>query len=170
MKSIAPFFIIALSVGFYFLYISPNLLEINDLKMQRDQYLDVLDKTKELKVSRDAALADYNNISIDDINRLNKIVPKEFNAVFFANDLSAMASRHGLIIKKFDVAKSVSDSIDPSLVSDSKSFYKTNTISLDLSGGYEQFVQFLKDLEVSLQLSDVGKLSIKSGASQKSEA
>jgi Tfp pilus assembly protein PilO len=162
MKTLIPLLVIALSVTSYFLYISPMMLEIDDLKLQRDQYLNVLDKVKELKDQRDAALAVYNNISLDDLNRLNKIVPATFDSVKFANDVSAMAQRHGVFIKDF---KTNTVATDPGAEVVPGS-YKTNVVTVTFNGRFEQFIEFLRDLESSLQLVDVGEMKIISSAGQ----
>ena len=168
MKAITPFIIIAICVGAYFLYISPALGEVDILKAKRMEYTNILEKANELKEERDKALAAYNNISEDDLARLNKIIPHQFDPVLFANDLNALASRYGMTIKnlKADTLKpETSETTDAPVESP---LYRTTTVSFKLTGQYEQFIKFLQDIESSLQLIDVTSLSIKPIGGEKS--
>ena len=149
----------------YFMYIKPTLAEISTLSEKKTEYLNVLLKSKELKARRDVALSAYNNISADDIDKLSKIVPVKFDSVLFANDLNSIASRYGMFIKdlKIDQTKTEGRSLE-NVQTDGKT-YKTITVFFWLSGQYEQFVRFLKDIESSLRLLDVSNLTISANVS-----
>ena len=168
MKAITPFLIIGICVGMYFIYIEPNFADIEVLRQKRDEYVNVLEKTKEIKTQRDVATASYNSISIDDIDKLNKMIPAKFDSVVFANDINTIGSKYGLTIEslKVNAPKTQARDVEESAkVKDN--IYKTVTVTFTTRGQYEQFVKFLMDLESSLQLVDVGILSIKSGTGQK---
>ena len=162
MKALVPFLIIALCVGAYFLYISPTLPEIDVLKVKKAQYTDILEKAKELKDMRDAALTEYNNISEDNLARLNKIIPKKFNSTLFANDVNAIASKHGMSVSWLKVENSGPEAHNGENTDTSQGeVYKTISASFKVSGQYEKFIDFIKDLETNLELVDVVSLSVK---------
>ncbi|KKR45028.1 MAG: hypothetical protein UT81_C0024G0004 [Parcubacteria group bacterium GW2011_GWA2_40_14] len=48
MKNLAPFIIIAISLGMYFLYVSPTMADIRLLSAKKSEYTNVLLKSKEL--------------------------------------------------------------------------------------------------------------------------
>src|SRR5258708_4312003 len=101
MKLTLPITLIVISLGMYFLYISPTVAEIKALNLKKAEYNTALVSASELKAKRDQVLIDYNNISSGDIDRLNKIIPEQFNSVLFANDLNTVASSYGLLVKDF---------------------------------------------------------------------
>ena len=79
MKSFLPFIIIAVCVAMYFMYISPTWAKDQTLMAQKAEYTNVLDKIKELTAERDKAIAEYNSISPEDIDKLNKLIPAKFD-------------------------------------------------------------------------------------------
>ncbi len=162
-----PFIIIALCVGMYFLYISPMLGDIDERRGKLAEYRSALEQTKELKIQRDAAISAYNNIGETDIARLNKIIPEKFEGVLFVNDINAIASRNGIKMSEFKTNETQTPSRNTSTVETNGKSYKVVTVSLKLTGQYDQFIKFLKEIESSLQLIDVNTLSIASGKVQK---
>ncbi len=162
MKALTPFIVIAICIGMYFIYISPTVADIQSLSAEKANYDTVLQESKDLTIQRDTLLAKYNNISADDISKLEKVVPDTFDAVLFANDVNALASQHGLTIKdmKFDTANSGGTSGTTGVVSAApKEKYHTTAVTFALSGQYSQFAGFLADLESSLRLMDVVSIS-----------
>ena len=161
MKSLIPFIVVAVSVGAYFMYINPAFREINILREKMTEYTDVLEKSKELKNKRDSVLSAYNNISEEDITRLNKIIPETFDTVLLANDINDIASRYGLSVK--DIRVNTPDSGSRVVLAEPMNkLYKTTAVTFGLNGQYEQFVKFMKDIESSLRLLDVRSLTVKS--------
>ena len=152
----------------YFFYIDPSFSEVKQLSLKKSGYNTVLEKSKELAIKRDSVLADYNSISQTDINRLDKIIPNEFNAVLFANDVSTLASGYGITVKDFKINEPKTEVRDVIINQPKNEGFKTITVSFRLSGGYSQFVRFLSDLESSLRLVDVTSLSVKPNSSQAS--
>lgn len=169
MKAFLPFIVIGICVGIYFLYINPTISDISMLSVKKTEYESVLEKAKELKVKRDAAGNAYNNIPAEDISRLDKVIPNTFDSVLLANDINTMASKYAVVLKDFKTNESITGDAHDITETDQNNNnpYKTITITMRLVGQYEQFLLFLKDVELNLRLIDVGTLSIKPPASQK---
>jgi Tfp pilus assembly protein PilO len=166
MKLFTPIFIIAVCLGAYLFYISPTYSNIQILSTQKDNYTQVLSKAKEVASKRDDILASYNAISPDDLSRLAKIVPINFDPVTFVLHLNAIASKYGLTIASMQIIGQ--DSNGQQVVSAAApSLYQTQSVTFSVIGQYGPFVNFLKDLESGLYLVDVKELSIKSGQSSK---
>ena len=161
MKSYISILIIALSIGMYFLYIKPMSIEIRGLNAKKDEYQNVLDRVKEIKDKRDAILLEYNSISSEELERLNKIIPDEVDSALMSNDINFLATQNSLKLKEFKLSENNSDSREE-IITDTGSVYKTRVLSMRLSGSYAGFQAFLRDLESSLRLVDISSLSIKS--------
>jgi Tfp pilus assembly protein PilO len=166
MKSILSITVIAICVGMYFMYIKPLTVEIKTKIAEKSEYTKVLTRVKQIKEKREAVLADYNSISPDEIDRLNKIIPEKVEAVPMLNNLSAIGERYGVLIKDFKVAETDPASHDVTGAS-SIGGHKTTAITIHLTGSYEQFLNFLEDVEYSLSLIDVTSLNIIPGALSK---
>ena len=157
MKAAIPFLIICLCVGVYFLYISPIETEIKSLIIKRDQYYDVLTKSKEIKDRRDAILKQYDSISSGDCTKLDKIIPPKWSPMIFINDINGIAGKDGVIVKDFRAgAEQTADRGTAAA-----ELYKTNTASFTVIAPYGQFKKFLTDMESSLSLMDITGLSVK---------
>ena len=151
---------IIVCIAAYFTYIKPTLSEVGALREQKSRYMDILDKAKEIKTKRDIIMSAYNSISQDDLDRLSKVIPKKFDAVFFGNDLSSMTSKYGLNVIDLKVSQNEATR-DVNNSTNENNQYKTYFVTFRVSGSYEQFIKFMKDLESSLELVDVVNLSVK---------
>lgn len=160
LKSLLPFFVIGLSIGLYFIYISPTWIEIGALKAKKAEYATVLEQSKEIKDKRDNLVASYGSISEADIEKLNKIIPTKFNVILLANDLNFLAGKNSVAIKDFKNNDQTPAGIDG--IDDSGSvIYKSHNVSISVTGDFPQFMQFIRDIESSLQLMDVTNINIK---------
>ena len=170
MKNLTPFIIIAISLGMYFLYVSPTMADIRLLSAKKSEYTNVLLKSKELAQKRDSMLSAYNSIREEDESRLSKVIPTTFDQVRLVNDINAMANRYGMKVLDFKVEESKAE-IRSDIISQSKEeLYKTIAVTFTTNGQYIEFIRFLRDLESSLRLIDVGSLSIKTDGGKSSGA
>lgn len=161
LKSLLPFLVIGLSIGLYFVYIGPTWTEISTLQAKKAQYATVLERSKDIKEKRDNLVAAYGSISEADIAKLNKIIPAKFNAILLANDLNFIATKNSVVIKDFKNNDQTPGGIDGTDESGNV-VYRSHNISVSVTGDFPQFMQFIKDIESSLQLMDITNISIKS--------
>ncbi len=156
MKSIVPAFLIAVSIGLYYLYINPHYATVQNLKTESGQYQLALDKAHELENQRDVLLTKYNNFSQDDITRLNRILPDKVNTVKLVTDIDAIAKQYGIAIRSVSVSQTVTDNSQTIQVgAGPERAYNTTTIAFKFSSTYPNLVSYLKDLEKSLQMIDI---------------
>lgn len=160
MKLITPLAVIAVCIGMYFLYITPAAIEMNALSRKKVEYFDVLEKAKELTEKRDALSASYNNISTGDIERLNKILPKNFDPVLLANNLNTVSAQNRLTFLDFKIVNANLDDRQTVVDPGNALPYKVTVISFKLIGQYTDFLKFIDGLEKSLRLFDVVGLTI----------
>lgn len=160
MKSLMPIIVILISVGLYFLHISPRYAEVQTLKLQQAEYVDALSRVKELGVTRDTLLAQYNTISQDNLARLTRIAPDSVNTVKLAADIDSVAGKYGITIRNIVAAQQVIDSAQVvGQGSNAPKPYQTTTIGFRFSASYPNLVSFLKDLEKSLEIIDIKSVS-----------
>ena len=165
MKLFTPFIIIAICVATYFIYIGPTYSTVQNLIAQKNSYDQVLQTAKDVASKRDQVVASYNAISPDNLSRLAKIVPINFNSVTFVNHLNTIASKHGLVVSGMQIVEQ--DPNSQQVVAPSATSYKTKSVIFSVKGPYPAFTTFLKDLESDLHLVDVNGLSIKRDSTDK---
>lgn len=168
MKFFAPIIVVVVAVGMYFFYIDTALPEVQALREKKSKYDEVMQKAVALGVLRDGILKEYSSVSSDDSDRLNKLIPEKFNAVLFANDINTMIVNNGLSVKDFKTNPQRTE--DRSLMNGDEQnvSYLTNIVTFKVIGDYDKFMKFLKEIESSLRLIDVVKLSIKNTGGTKS--
>lgn len=156
MKNILSIIFIALAVGTYFVYISPQYEKIKILRVEEGQYLEAQANAAELKDVYDRLATDFNNLPQSDLDRLNAFLPDSFDSTRFAMDVDAVASRYGVTLTEVQASQQVSKLQKPGEVS---SPVQSNIVSIKFKASYQSAVQFMKDLESSLHLIDITRVS-----------
>jgi Tfp pilus assembly protein PilO len=147
--------------GGYFFYIDPAYTEVKDLMAKKDQYTDILNKTKQIKQRRDALNSSYQSISEENRDRLNKMIPAEFNQILFLNDVTTLAKKQGVTLQDVTINGVQTEQAGSAIIiGQAQKPYKTITVTFKVKATYPQFKQFLKSVESSLRLMDVINLSV----------
>ncbi len=169
-RNATPLILIVLSLGIYFTFTRLQIEQSKTIGMVNDQYKKAIEDSKTLIIKRDSILATYNKISPEDQLRLGKMVPDNVDNVRLVIDVNGVASRHGISIKNVKTSTTkdqVSSSNNPNnpgatnVAGPGGNDYDTVTLSFDTTGGYRVFQDFLKDLESSLRILEISKISLK---------
>lgn len=163
-KNATGLILIVLAIGTYFTFTRLKIDEIKVIKGVNDEYQQALTNSERLVKDRDAVLAVYNQIPPDDQERLEKIIPDNVDNVRLIIDVNGIAARHGLAIKNVKTTTPKSSSGDTGGVQ-SNSVYNTVTLNFDISADYRTFQAFLKDLEASLRILEISRISLKANES-----
>lgn len=150
----------------YFYYIKPELVVVNNKRVEYSKYKSAINEIKEVTALRDDLASKYESIPADDLNKLDKIIPEKFDPVIFANEINTLTSKYSLKVTGLRIEYQVNDEggvNDNTEIGDIT--YRTITSSFSVSGDYNTLFTFLKELESSLRLLDVTGLLVKSGVS-----
>lgn len=160
MKSVIPFIIMALCISSYFFYVKPTMGVIAQKQAKLDEYNTVINKVKEIKVKREELETRYQNITEEDLNKLDKMIPAQFVSEYFVNDLNSVSSRYGMKISEMNITVPMNEEGTQDDTQAATEKLKVITAKFTLSGRFDQLLSFLKDLESSLRIIDVVNLSI----------
>ncbi|MCH7529729.1 type 4a pilus biogenesis protein PilO [Patescibacteria group bacterium] len=158
MKFFIQIFFVATTVGLFFGYIDPTYDDVKIRMAEEQNFNEALDKSKELQIVRDKLLSRYNSFSTSDLNKLEKLLPDNVDNIRLTLDIDNIASAYGMRIR--NVAVSQSSVASGSTIGPSDKPYETVTLSFSVIAPYEEVLRFLKDLERSLRIVDVAKLSL----------
>lgn len=162
-----PSILIAAAVGLFAMYTN-NAYQgpggIKSLQAQVSAFDEALNKAQELKSNRDQLISKRNTFSTDNVQKLERILPDNVDNIRFVIDINGIAARRNLSLKNVSLgtvsdaksgrsALSVGSSGDP---------VGSAEISFALSATYDEFLAFLQDLEHSLRIVDIEKISLKS--------
>ena len=157
MKSLTPILLITLSLGLFYLHVSPRYQSIQTLMTEEVQYKNALAKAGELQDRRDQLLTKYNGFSKSDSDRVKRLIPDTVNTVKLVADMNSIAGKYGITIKSIvTTQQKVDDSqaVGGKGTAAPKKPYQTTLITFAFTSTYQNLVQYLKDLEKSLQLID----------------
>ncbi len=123
---------------------------------------------------------DYSGLSANDQDRLGKILPTGVDSIRLIIDLNSIALRRGFTLHGITVSapqKTLTQSAPPPAASPTPSAQSGMavvnippaptsaigmvTVSFSTSAPYQQFIQFMRDLEADLHVLDVSHLSLK---------
>lgn len=165
MKNVMSLILIALAIGLFFVYVLPQYSSLSTLRATESSYQSALASAKQLQTVRDTLLNSYNSISDSDKAKLTEMIPTTFDPVKLVSDISIDAAQYGMTVSgvKIDNANVGDDTSRADITSGvATSTYQTIQLSFTTTGQYTSFMQFLKDLESSVELLDLEKLSIQS--------
>ncbi len=170
-RNITAIILIAIAVGIYFTY-TQGQIDTDKLVMAlNDQYKTAITNAQSLKSVRDSVQKDYNKISLEDRARLDRMIPSSVDNIHLIVDISKLANKNGFALRniKADIIQSSNQSgvqnniatqgSNQALLPDMS--LANVKLSFDATVSYDRFIGFVQDLEKSLRIMDVTKLSIK---------
>jgi len=156
-RSALPVLFIVAAIGLFYTYIDPIYNNIQTLLQEEARFDEALNKSRELLALRDSLLAKRNAFSENDLERLNKLLPDHVDNVRLALDLDGIASNYNMRIKNITVSQSSSG--QTGTIGSSQKSHESIVLGFSVAATYEDLISFLRDLEKSLRIVDVTKLS-----------
>jgi len=160
MKAFFSLILIALAVGLFFLFTDPNYQHLKELQLQASDYNQALTQSKILLAQRQALSDQYDQIAPASLDRIKKLVPDSVDNVRLIIDINGIAARRGMTIKSIRIA-GASGTTQSALGPDNNP-YGSISLTFAVTAPYDEFKQFLKDLEQSLRIVDITSLSFTS--------
>ena len=174
-RNVTATILIVLAVGIYATYTRGVWNDASAVKAVNDSYASAIDNAGKLISVRDQVLKSYNNISADDRDRIDKMVPDTVDNIRLIIDLNSVALQHGFSLKNITAAaKSDSSGASSSggsvqnqplskaagSLSIATPTLDTVTVSFSVTAPYQQFISFMQDLEASLRIMDITHLTV----------
>lgn len=165
MRLLIPSVLVVAAIGLFVAWTNPTYQKAKALSAQVGAFDEALNRAQELKSRRDELLSRRNTFSSDNVQKLDRILPDNVDNIRFTIDIQNIAARHNLALKNVALG-TVSDSkASRSALSVGSSGDPVGSaeISFAVIASYDDFLAFLQDLEHSLRIVDVEKISFKSG-------
>jgi Tfp pilus assembly protein PilO len=167
-KNATPLILIVLAIGLYFTVTTGKLDELKAIRAVNADYEQAINNSEQLIKVRDKVLKTYNDISEEDRQRLDKMVPNNVDNVRLIIDVNGVAARHGVSVKNIKTSTASSNSTTqaqpPATTNKPKAaaggVLDTVTLSFSVSTNYQTFIEFMKDLEASLRIMDISRITL----------
>ncbi len=147
----------------FFVWARPDFAEVRHLQKREIAFNEILGNSEQLRTVRDKILSEYNSISQDDLDKLNKILPSKMEAIKLIIEIENIAKNHGLLLKNIDVKKN--KEMSKSSFGPQKDDFGKVSMTMSVVGRYSSFVTFLEDLERNSSLIDINKITFNSSDS-----
>jgi Tfp pilus assembly protein PilO len=161
MKSSIPVLLLILSASAFYFYINPGYKDITELRAEISQYETALADAQSLAATRDSLVTVYNNLSSNDLARLEKMFPTEVDTVRLAAEINSIGQKYGITISGFDITEQQLPTEEEMLSSP----YRTLVVKFSFESSYESFTQFLTDLESNVHISNISEIGFREAAS-----
>lgn len=144
-------------------YTNPTYQNIKNLSAQAASYDSALSKAQELHTLRDQLLAKRNSFSADSIDKLQHILPDNVDNIRLIIDINNIAARHNLSLNNVnlgDIGGNAQSASNSTAIQGQTSAVGSVDVGFSVStANYDDFLAFLQDLEHSMRIVDVQKIT-----------
>jgi Tfp pilus assembly protein PilO len=170
-RLIIPIILIGIAGAFFFMFTNPLYNNISTLNLDVASYNGALDNSKMFENERDKLTSKYNQIDPDNLVKIKKLLPDNVDNIRLILEIGQIALPYGMVLK--DVKYNVTDSntattpttetvIKGGTVSKTSPNYGIFDLEFSISGTYNNFISFTKDLESNLRIVDISSITFSS--------
>lgn len=162
-----PIILIGISVSLFFMFTNPLYEDISKLRAEVSSYNEALANSKALENERDKLTAKYNTINVDDLMKIEKLMPENVDNIRLILEIEKIATPYGMVLKnvKYNTADT-NATPTPTIQSGASKVapkdYGIFDLEFSTSSTYNNFVNFTKDLESNLRIVDISSVSFAS--------
>lgn len=149
-----------LAASYYtvFFLAKPKWQELSSLKAEASSYKETLDNMEKMKDLRDKLLRQYNSISGEDKDKLSKMFASSLNEGELMIMFDDLAKTSSLTLTDI-VFEQVLNANSADNYTQNSSLYNPYVITINVSGTYNGFKNFLRNMEKSLLITDINSIS-----------
>lgn len=158
MKIIVPILLIGAAIGIFFGYTDSHYRDALAKKDKADQIDQAKQNAYALNQQRQKLTEMRNKISDFDVNKISKMLPDSVENVGLIIEMNNVSKKNGMgDIKNPQINQGASSKTGVKGLDSSK--YGSLSMSFTVTGTYDQFLTFIKDLETYVRLVDIVGLS-----------
>jgi Tfp pilus assembly protein PilO len=162
MKFILPTLLIAIAITSFFTFTDPFYKQVTEIKQKISSYDDALNNSKALENERDKLTKKYNSLDVNNLNKLDKLLPDSVDNIRLILEIEKLATPYGMVLKdvKYDTEKDTTSKPAVGIQNNinapvTRKDYGVWNLGFSTQGTYSNFVNFVKDLEKNLRVVDI---------------
>jgi hypothetical protein len=168
-----PVILIGIAVAGFFTFTSPLYKDVSSLKAQAASYNEALANSKALESERDKLTQKYNSLDPENLSKLEKLLPDNVDNIRLILEIEKIASPYGMVLKdvKYDTkSKTETTTGTQTTMQGTAATQQLNKdygvweLEFSTQGTYNNFVNFIKDLENNLRIIDISSIQFDSSA------
>ena len=185
MRFIMPVILIAVSITVFFVFTNPLYDNVSNpgivqLRAEVDSYNQALDNAKALENEKDKLTQKEGSIAPENLAKLQKLLPENIDNIRLILEIQKIALPYGMTLKDVkynavadkDITKSgtgatVVGGPTPGSIAaqNSNKDYGVWDLSFSTAGSYNNFLNFVRDLESNLRIVDISSIAFSSSSS-----
>jgi Tfp pilus assembly protein PilO len=165
-KNILPIILIVLAAGIYFTYTSGQIDVLKEIQTKNASYSNAIGNARDLIAKRDTVNKAYGQISPEDAARLDKMLPDNIDNVRLIIDVNGIGARHGLTLRGLrtsagsEATAGTKTQAQTTAMGTGAGQVGVVTVSFSVSTTYDNFISFIQDVERSLRIMDISKVTL----------
>lgn len=169
-KYITSIILIGSAIASFFFFTNPIYKNVLTIREQIDFYNQALTNSKALETERDKLTQKYNSFDPEKLDRLEKLLPDNVDNIRLILEIEKIASPYGMAIKdvRYDTTSETKDStqiVGKNVKAVSSKSYGILNFEFSTQGTYNNFINFIKDLENNLRIVDISSIQFSSSSS-----
>ncbi|MCX6703117.1 MAG: type 4a pilus biogenesis protein PilO [Candidatus Zambryskibacteria bacterium] len=161
MKNLIPFILIIFAAGMLYFYSFPEWKKTQSLKSKQTELNLALGQAQELKKIREELTVRYNAISPTESEKINKVIPARYDPIKLVADLNSLGLKYGMPVRDVSISADSFKETGGAIEAPAPATpYKVVKLKFSVEGQYKNFYAFLSDIEKSLQLLGIQKVSV----------
>jgi Tfp pilus assembly protein PilO len=168
-RYILPIILIGIAVAGFFILTNPLYKDISLERGQVASYNEALDNSKALEAERDKLTQKYNSFDPENLSKLQKLLPDNVDNIRLILEIEKIASPYGMVLKDVKYNVTDDDTTTPQAVgaiqgggNSLPKDYGIWNLEFSTQGTYNNFVNFVKDLENNLRIVDISSVQFSS--------
>ena len=164
-RLLIPIIIIGVAIGLFYMFASPIYTEITNLKTEALSYDEALTNAKALEAEKNKLTEKRNAMNPDDLAKLQKLLPENVDNVRLILEIEQVAAPYGMTLKDVKYNSSgtgTSGGIQGGQNNAGRNDYGIFELGFSVVGTYQNFLNFVKDLERNLRVVDIASLNFSS--------
>lgn len=170
-RLIIAIILIGSAVAGFLMFTEPFYQDIKVLKDQSAAYDEALNNSKALENERDKLTQKYNSIAPENLDKLSKLLPNNVDNIRLILEIEKVAAPYGMTLKDVrysPVAEGSSSTTPDGIVQESAGargdYYGSWDLEFSTEGTYNNFNNFIRDLEKNLRIVDIASIEFSSSA------
>src|SRR3989338_2229285 len=170
-RFILPIILKGIAFTGFFVFTNPLYKNISLERERITSYNEALDNSKALEAERDKLTQKYNSFDPEDLSRLQKLLPDSVDNIRLILEIEKIASPYGMVLKdvKYDATSkdtpiSQASGATQAVKNSTGKDYSVWNLEFSIQGTYNNFTNFVKDLENNLRVVDISSIQFSSNA------
>ena len=170
-RYILPIILIGVAIAGFFTFTNPFYENVLIEREQVASYNEALDNSKALEAERDKLTQKYNSFDPENLSKLQKLLPDNVDNIRLILEIEKIASPYGMVLKdvKYDATSkdtpiSQTAGTTQAVKNSTGKDYSVWNLEFSIQGTYNNFTNFVKDLENNLRIVDISSIQFSSNA------